>query len=178
MPLPPIATSMSVRVALDVGAGGQVSVTMLNSRADLNAHAKEFVPTFSPCFSAAPRTPQLSATLLSTTSTGVQLVAYYDAQGRYLYTGPYDPTIAALVDHDATGFDDASTSLPDGVDQSYVDAALAMLADAFPLYSTEQLYTTFAEKVCSFCFGFGFVTGSFYFPSHQKTPLLSIRVLM
>ncbi len=125
-------------------------MTSTTPRADLNAHAKEFVPSFSP--PPAPRSPQpLTATLLSTTSTGVQLVAYYDDQGRYLYTGPYDPYVAGLAEY--TAWDDRATPGGEGeagtltVDQAYVDAALAMLADAFPLYSTEQLFATFAEQV-------------------------------
>lgn len=132
---------------LDVGADGHVAVTIhppASSRADLNAHAKEFVPSFSS--SPPPQSPRkLTATLLSTTSTGVQLVAYYDQQGRYLYTGPYDPYIAGLADYAAADYD--ASALPAGVDQAYVDAALAMLADAFPLYATEQLLATFAEQV-------------------------------
>lgn len=149
MPLPSIHTAdTTIRTTLEVNTDGYIAVTILppaSSRADLNAHAKEFVPSFSP--SPPPQSPRkLTATLLSTTSTGVQLVAYYDEQGRYLYTGPYDPYIAGLADYAADAFD--ASTLPEGVDQAYVDAALAMLADAFPLYSTEQLFATFAEQVC------------------------------
>lgn len=149
MPLPSIHTAdTTTRTVLNVDADGHVAVTIhppASSRADLNAHAKEFVPSFTP---STPQSPQkLTATLLSTTSTGVQLVAYYDQQGRYLYTGPYDPYIAGLADYAAPDGDYAP--LPAGVEQPYVDAALAMLADAFPLYSTEQLFATFAEQVCA-----------------------------
>lgn len=132
----------------------------------LSAAAKEFVPSFA----AQPQQPEAAA---NGATDGAQLVAYYDEAGQYLYTAPYTsygggPGGPAQYGAGYYGADGAYYSYESygaeywagqggawgggayapGVDQSYADAALAMLCDQFPGYSYEQLFATFMEQGC------------------------------
>lgn len=146
--------------------------------AALNVNAKEFVPlraVKSLPYDAQPYTPLPDAA--KEPPVTVQLAAFYDNNGRYLYTAPYLQASSDAQEQQqqmnaygskyvGSGFYGADGSFyprssaapggqgswqgyPQGVDQSYAEAAVATLCDQFPSYTYEQLLATFSEQVGS-----------------------------